>query len=144
MLNSAKNDALSFLVRRERSEQEMREFLASKNHGENDIEKVIDYLYYFEYLDDEAYAGKYIRDKINFYPCGSEKLRLELEKKGIATSIIEQSLEENFNDEQELALAKDLLIKKKSTEIDVEKKRRYLYQKGFSLDVVFKATGEDA
>ena len=136
MYDEAKEKALSYLLRRVRSEYEMRTYLAEGGYDEV-IDEVIDFLYHYDYLDDAAFAGMYIRDKLRFAPCGVEKLRYELEEKGIEGFIIEEALEENLSLDKEAEVALRLLETRQRGERNKEKLKRYLYSKGFSHNAIY-------
>lgn len=132
----AKEKALKYLLYKARSEKEMRRFLEKQKCTPEEIEEIIDYLYHFQYLDDANYAGMFVRDKIRFAPCGSIKLRYELSEKGIDEAFIEEALAENLPFSEEVLLAEQILERKNRTADDPQKIRRYLYGKGFPVDVI--------
>lgn len=132
----AKEEALNFLTRRARSENEVRRRLSQLGWEEEIQENVITWLYHYGYLDDLAYAAAYIRDKLRFHPCGSLKLKQELEEKGISETDVNQALNKNYPIELEVKLARHLFrkqIKRGRSEIQA---KRYLYGKGFSGEII--------
>lgn len=133
---TAKDDALSFLTARSRSEEEVRRHLAGKSHSSADIDMVIDWLYEYEFLDDTAFAGAYIRDKLRFHPCGSLKLKHELLAKGIDETTAERALAKNYPKQLERRLAWHFYKKQRERGRSDQQAKRYLYGKGFAGDTV--------
>ena len=144
-----KNDALKFAMKliglRRRSEAEIRQRLADKGCDAALTEETVAELYRYKYLDDEAFAESYINDRMNFRPVGRFVLKNELEKKGIAKSIIEEKLAKLTSEEQELEMAKKLIEKKlRTSNLKDEKKLRdriiyHLRSRGFSSEIISQA-----
>jgi len=137
MIQEAMKKALKYLSVRLRSEYEMRQYLQQKGYNEDIIEEVIRQLKTYSYIDDYAYAGAFVRDKVNFNPCGSKKIYMELKKRGVSNLCINQALAENLPAETEVELAKKVLAKYKET--DREKNLRYLLGKGFTYHAAREA-----
>ena len=88
----------------------------------------------YGYVNDEEYAKAYVRDCLNLKGWGQKRIALELTKRGIDKSIIENSLPKE-NTEQ-LELIEKLLTKrlKGNTNIDFKEKKKhfdYLARRGF-------------
>ena len=66
--------AVKYLNVRMRSTYEIRQYLRGKGFAGEDIEEVLELLAKYKYIDDAAYAGAFIRDRLNFNPCGSKKM----------------------------------------------------------------------
>ena len=84
MSKEAREQALKFLVSRMRCEREVREHLRKKGHSRADIDDAVDYLYSYEYLDDLKYCEAFIHDRVQFNPCGRQKLFYDLSQKGVS------------------------------------------------------------
>ncbi|WP_058485406.1 RecX family transcriptional regulator [Defluviitalea phaphyphila] len=140
--NKAKNIALNFLSYRPRSEKEIRNKLASKEYDEAIIEKVIDFLKKYDYVNDEKFAINYVKYYTHTKILGKKKIEYDLKQKGIKQKIIENVLNNIELDELNNALK---LIEKKcplKENIDQKKKQKiyqFLLRKGFSYDVIKKA-----
>ena len=129
----AKNTAVKFLGYRARSKKELRDKLI-KDYDENITDKVISMLEKYGYVNDEEYAKAYVRDCLNLKGWGQKRISLELTKRGIDKSIIENSLPKE-NTEQ-LELIEKLLTKRLKGNINIdfkEKKKHfdYLARRGF-------------
>lgn len=140
------NAALNFLSYRQRSEKEVRNKLKEKGYEENYIERAISYCREQRYIDDEAFAISFVKDKINLNQFGSHRLERELKLKGIPDDIIESVLVEDKEDEYERALK--IAQKKYSTYKDDDRNKIYrklggfLQRKGYSFEIVNKILKE--
>lgn len=138
MQEKDKQLALRYLSYRLRSEYEMRRYLSEKNVSLAEIDEIIAYLYSYRYLDDQAYAEAFIRDKINFHPCGRYKMFHELEARGISSFIIEDAMDICFSTEDELQLLlgeyKKYITKGKT----YEQALKYFYNKGYPIELLQK------
>lgn len=142
MIEKAKQQALKWVARKARSEQEVRQYLEEAAYTDDIIEEVIAYLYSYQYLDDAALAGMFIRDRIRFHPCGRDKLRYDLSRKGVSDAFIEAALEENFSDEDEHVLATGLYEQQLARGRSAVQAQRYLYSKGFSADAISRVRSD--
>jgi regulatory protein len=122
--------ALDYIVRRPRSEKEIRDYAFRKKWEPRTRDQVIKKLLSTGYLNDEKFAESWVRNRALGKPISERKLRLELRQKGVELEIIEKVLktQEYFNEEK--ALKK--LIEKKRRQYDDEKKLiNYLLRQGF-------------
>ena len=89
--------ALALLEFRDRTEQELRRKLKEREYSTEEIDETVLFLKEYRYLDDEAYAGRYIRT------CAARKsrrqIRADLERKGVSREIIDLQLQEENVDE---------------------------------------------
>ena len=89
--------ALALLEFRDRTERELRRKLKEREYSTEEIDETVLFLKEYRYLDDEAYAGRYIRT------CAARKSRLQiradLERKGVSREIIDLQLQEEYVDE---------------------------------------------
>ena len=139
----ANNYGLRLLNFKMRTEQEVRRKMKEKEYTDEIIDTTIDYLYYLNYLDDEEYAQKFIKDKSNLKNMGSERIKRELYMKGIDKNIIDRELEEIVDKDDEYEKAKEIAIKKlETTYKNDDKNARYrklgglLQRRGYSMDIV--------
>ncbi|OGD86392.1 hypothetical protein A2870_00760 [Candidatus Curtissbacteria bacterium RIFCSPHIGHO2_01_FULL_41_11] len=142
--------ATNFLSFRQRSEKEVRDHLIKKiavrenvkfNQASESplIEKIISKLKKYSYINDLEFAKWYVESRLRSRPRGSRLLKLELRKKGISDSIIENLLSKS---DKETEYAKKALQKKiKSwqnlSNLDLKKKiYQYLISKGFDFETI--------
>lgn len=138
--------ALNFLSYRQRTGFEVRRKLASRGFSEATIESALGRLSAVGLVDDEAFVGAYVRDRIAHRPMGIRRMAQELYVKGIprdvALPVIERILEEEDTGERALA---DRVVAKKAGGVSGEPgdvalaKRRVrdqLLRRGFDSRVV--------
>ncbi|HWY79673.1 MAG TPA: regulatory protein RecX [Candidatus Sulfotelmatobacter sp.] len=144
------NLAYYYLSIRNRSEKEMREYLAKKNASLKIIDQIILCLIEKKFLNDESFARSWIVSRARLKPKGKVLLQMELRKKGISDEIILSVLNDVHEDvPDELTQAKELIIKR--MERMVGKSRNEIYQKvggflarrGFSWEIVKKAIDDN-
>ncbi len=143
---------LRFLAFRQRSESEIRVYLARKIKSEklqNDLtEQVISKLKSLKMIDDLAFAQWIIESRHGFRPKGKYAIIQELRRKGIDKEMVDELLVNSKNDgPSEISLAKRALEKFVSIKVKTiglsglgklkakNKMQRYLLSKGFDWDV---------
>lgn len=136
MLEEAKGQAVKYLTARMRSEHEMREYLEKKGYSSEIVAEVLAFLYQYQYLNDYEYCRCWIVDRLQFHPCGRQKMAYELLRRGIDNEIVEQALNAHCSAEEERAQAQKLAHKKFPSGAPRQKVGNYLYQKGFSADII--------
>ena len=127
--NQAKEKALRYLEFRSHSEKELSEKLKRAGAKEEDILSVLEFLKSYNFVNDHSFAEKYAHDLII--------LKMELSKKGIASDIISEVLE-NFDWESEDILT-PLVSKKLSGDFQkksIDRCIRYFLYKGYSYDEI--------
>lgn len=100
--------ALRYLRSRPRSRLELEQRLKRYGYKRDVLDPVIRLLAERGLLDDGAFAGAWVRDRVRLKPKSRRALRAELAAKGIAPEEIEAALDENV-DETEEALARRAL-----------------------------------
>lgn len=100
--------ALRYLRPRLRSRLELERRLKRYGYGADVIDAVIRLLAERRLLDDRAFAGAWVRDRVRLKPKSRRALRAELAAKGVAPEEVEAALDENV-DEAEEALARRAL-----------------------------------
>lgn len=134
----AKKKAMDLLIRSDKTEKELRDKLKRECFPEDIIEDTIAYLHSYHYINEENYLETYIqyRGKGKSRIC----LKQELKRKGFESEIIEQYLDEYYNEREEL----HQLVKKKMSGVGelTQKKKEMLcmqlYRKGFSVSDIRK------
>lgn len=140
--NKAINQALNLLSYRQRSEKEIFQALKRKDYQEAHINKAIEYCKENKYLDDRAFAEAFVNDKINLSKLGVERIRHELNLKGISREIIDRVL--IVDKDEQFQLAKDLgekrikSYKNDSKNVVYRKLGGYLQRRGYSYDIISK------
>ena len=142
----ALTSALRSLTRRDHSEAELCRKLRDKGFAEADIEAAIARLKRMGYLDDRRFAERWAESAIRNGRGYGPRLRLELRRRGVADSLIEEVLKRLEVDYSELETLISIVERKFArfdpASADDREKRRiigYLQRRGFSLTTIFAA-----
>lgn len=104
----ARESAYALLAHRSRSEAELRERLARKGFDADVIDLCVAELDERGYIDDDAFAMSFARDRVRLRPRGARAIELELRAKGVAAATarlaVERACAAEGLDEGELAL----------------------------------------
>lgn len=135
----AKQRALDYLAHKPRTEEEVRRKLRRKDVPEPVIEDVVSRLHELSYLDDEAYAHDYVRNRFSSKKYGPVRIRRELVERGIDRHTAETVVDELFADKDVQAAAREHAEKRwarLADEDDVRRRKqkvyRYLRRRGFT------------
>lgn len=142
--NKSNNTALNYISFKPRSEKEVRTKLKDKEFDEDIIDNTIAFLYKYNYLNDYDYGKSLINDKKNFKKAGTNLLKQELYKKGIAKDTIQELIEESYDYDEEYEMAYAVAIKKYNLIKNEDKNSIYrklyslLGRKGYGFDIINK------
>ncbi len=138
--------ALNFLSYRPRTGREVRRKLAERGFSEGTIQAAMERLGAVGLVDDEAFIGAFVRDRIAHRPMGVRRMAQELYIKGVprevALPVIERVLATEETSERALAervVAKRLRAPPRSpAELAIFRRRLrdHLVRRGFDLAVV--------
>ena len=133
--------ALALLEFRDRTEWELRQKLKEREYSAEEIDETVLFLKEYRYLDDETYAGRYIRS------CAARKsrrqIRADLEHKGVSREIIDLQLQEKTVDEdsqiRKLLQKKGYVPGKRLEPAEYRRIMGALGRRGFSGEAIRKA-----
>ena len=136
-----KEAAFRIVERTFKSEKELREKLFLKGYENEAINRTIDVLKEYNFINDENYVKMYVKDKSRLQ--GKKKIKYDLARKGINDKIINEEIY-NIDTDEERNIAYNLAIKKYNTinkrEDDKfklsQKLYRFLLSKGYDYDTV--------
>lgn len=135
----AKQRALDYLAHKPRTETEVRRKLQRKDVPKPVVEDVVARLYELNYLDDEAYAQDYVRNRFASKKYGPVRIRRELVERGIDRHVAETVVDELFAEKDVQAVAREHAEKRWARLADEEDPRRrkqklyrYLRRRGFT------------
>ena len=133
---SVQKKAISYLLRKPNSISELRNKLINKGYDENTCDLVVHHLIEINYLNDEDFARRFIKDAIEIGKKGITKVRYELLSKGVSEMIIDDYLADYIEREEDIL--KENIYKKlgKLQDFDdksLEKIRAYFFRKGYKL-----------
>lgn len=136
-----KESAIKIIERSYKTEKEIRDKLKQKGYEEKQINNSIDFLKEYNFINDNTYAKAFIKDKLSSK--GSQKIKYDLMKKGIAKDIIEENLiKVDKNEEKEVALnvgrkKYESIRRKESDNYKLSGKLyRFLISRGYAYDIV--------
>lgn len=135
VLKRGKKRALYLLKKMDRTEQELRNKLKEGYYPEDIIDKVIEYVKSYHYINDDNYVQRYIGYKSKYK--SKMEITAALNQKGISREMINKYYEQIDIDESDIIVK---LIEKKITnlnEIDQTQLRKlymYLSRKGFRYE----------
>ena len=142
--HKAYNSALRILTGRDHSKSELIRKLKQRGFKPEDIEKAVSECERLDYINDERTAGLYINQMIR-KGHGLNRIRHEMNKKGLKGQRIQNILSEIESDIDEAEGGERILvknIKRFEREGDLKKRRdkiyRFLYARGFSPDTIRK------
>ena len=140
---SLKGRALRLLGQREHSRRELERKLASYEQEPGTLAQALDELQAKGFLDEQRAADSLVHRRAGQY--GATRLRQEMQDKGLARELIEQTLA-GLKD-SELARAREVWRRKFETAPLTPQERarqtRFLLARGFSEDVVRRVLGSD-
>jgi regulatory protein len=133
--------ALKALGYKERTESELRAWLAERGVGEAEIEEVIALLAEAGAVDDASFARRYAADKRLLAGWGPDRIANALEGRGVAREHVEAAM--GGDDESaQLERATTLLWDRGmscATERDRERALRLLVRRGYPLELAYEA-----
>ena len=141
---SAYIDGLKMLGRRELSEKQIRQRLARKEYEPDEIDEAVARLREERAINDQRVAEAIARMETGIRKRGKVRVRLQLERAGIAKDVAKQAIDDVFEDVDDEALIEEALRKRlrgrESIADDKEFNRlfRYLLGQGFESDRVMK------
>lgn len=148
LLIKGKKRALRLLERKDYSRKELSDKLKKDGYAEELVEKIIEYIDSYHYLDDIRVAGSYIRSRMGYK--SKRELEYMLKQKGISEEEIDSAMEENYkNDDnipqEEVAIRKYLqkfhVDEDSFYDLSFEEKQKIaakLYRKGFASEKIRK------
>ncbi len=140
-LKNLKNDAvvdgayyrsLDLIMRRARSEWELRDYLRRKEYLPEVIEGVVNKLVQSGYIDDADFAKRWIDNRRLLKSTSKLQLRKELKQKRVAEDVIDLALQGDETDERQVL--RELVEKKRSRYPDKLKLMQYLARRGYRYD----------
>ena len=121
-----KNCALHFLERSFKSSKQVVDKLVAKEFDSKTIDRVMEFLKQYEFVDDKRFVDLFIKEKIK--TSGKNKIKFTLLKKYLPKELIQEALNE-ITTEQQLQTALILGEKRMMTIAKSEKDSKKLYKK---------------
>ena len=144
MSSPAYIDGLKMLARRELSEQQVRRRLARRGHESSDIDDAVARLREERAIDDARVAEAIARTETSLRRRGKLRVRMQIERAGIAKSIARQATDDVFDgidDDTQIELALKKRLRGRAAVADdreFQRLYRFLIGQGFESELVMK------
>ena len=137
-----KTRVLKYIMFKKRTEQEIKNKF-SKTIDENLLDDIIEYLKEADYISDEEYIDRAINEFIALKSLSLKEVKYKLLTKGLDRNLIEDYMYKHSDDlnEYETKSATKIAIKK-STSMDKEEIKQFLFKKGYRHESVELALDE--
>ena len=126
--------AIKLLSMRQHTKFELSKKLSARKYSAELIQQVLNELSEQRLLNDRQFAEVFLDNMIRYKTFGYYMLRAKLQQRGIDTQTATELLEENFSNEQELAVAQKFLNRNKNK--DKIKLAQALSRKGFRAPII--------
>ena len=133
-LEAIEDAALRYLARADRTEAQVKGYLARIGASAARARTLIRRLHQRGYLNDAGFARRWARDRLIRKPMGRERLEAELQAKGVAPLIVAETLDELYRNEREYVLAEALARRTAVTP-------SFLRRRGFPEDIIEAVIG---
>jgi len=137
--------AFNLLSAKPRSLAELRERLMEKAWAESEVvERAIARLQELGYLNDQQYAEQFATSRLTIKPIGRSRLRRDLQRKKLSTTVINQAVESVYESHDEEALIDQAIAKrtrlrgKPTTREESKKLMDHLLRQGFGYDLAMR------
>ena len=134
--DNLKNKILKYIVYKKRTEQEIRTKFSEEN--ENMLEDAIEYLKEAGYINDKVYVERAVTEFMNLKNISIKEMAYKITQKGVNKSVIDDYICQNKESmlEYEIVSAKNIILKKRKSNIDEQDIKKFLYQKGFMSETI--------
>lgn len=127
------NLAAKFLASRQKTEQQVRDYIYKKGYHKNVVELVIEKLKHYNLVDDKLYAQSYIKSNPNF---SRQKIKAKLNIAGVKAENYLDALETVDENESCLKSANKFLKNKTVDKAIIDKLVRRLAGQGYSWETI--------
>lgn len=129
-----KTRVLKYIMFKKRSEYEIRNKF-SKTIDEDLLEDIIEYLKEAGYINDREYIDRLVNECTSLKNLSLKELKYKLMSKGVNANLIEDYLYSHSEEleEYEQKSAENIVIKKSSS-MDEEEIKNFLYKKGYKIE----------
>ncbi len=136
--------AVRYLARWDRTVAQVEQFLRDKGASPVLVKQTIGQLSDLLYLNDYAYAERWVESRLVRRPMGRERLKAELQAKGIAESVADGALREALRGVDEEALARRALQarQRRGPQLTPNQALRLLRQRGFEEETIDHMIGD--
>lgn len=135
--------AIRYLARWDRTVAQVEQFLRSKGASPAQARQIIGRLSDLQYLNDRAYAERWVESRLARQPMGRERLKAELQAKGIGEAVADQAIRTSLQEVDEEALARRALEarQRNGRRVTPVQAVRLLRQRGFEEETIDRIIG---
>lgn len=135
--------AVRYLARWDRTAAQVEQFLRDKGASPVQVQRTINRLSELRYLNDHAYAVRWLDRRLARKPMGRERLKAELLATGVGEFVAEGAISEALRGVDEEVLARRALTIKRGggSRLPLVKAVRLLRQRGFEEDTIDRMRG---
>jgi regulatory protein len=136
--------AIRYLARRDRTASQVEQFLLRKGAEPAQTQQTIGRLSDLRYLNDGAYAERWIETRLTRRPMGRERLEAELLLQGVPETVAGRAIREALRDLDEDTLARRALalIRRTGRQLTPAQSVRLLRQRGFEEETIDRMLGD--
>lgn len=129
---------IRFLASRDRTVAQVERFLASKGASPVQVRQTVRRLSALSYLNDHTYAQRWVVNRLTNRPRGRERLKAELQAKGIAEALADRVVAEAFREVDEEAVAHRVLqtAQRCGRRLTLSQTAHLLRRRGFSEETI--------
>jgi regulatory protein len=130
--------AVRYLGRWDRTAAQVEQYLRDKGASLAQVKQTIGRLTDLRYLDDRAYAERWVASRMARQPMGRERLKSELQAKGIAESTADEAIGKVLQEVSEEVLALRVLrvTQRRGRRLSPVQARQVLRRRGFEEEVI--------
>ena len=130
--------AVRYLARFDRTAAQVERFLTSKGASSTQIKQVVSRLSALRYLDDRAYATRWVETSMARRPIGREGLKSELLRRGLSEALADEVIGEALQnvDEETLARRALQLQRHHGRRFGPRQMASFLRQRGFAEETI--------
>lgn len=135
--------ALRYLARWDRTTTQVRRYLLHRGASQAQAERAIARLSDLKYLDDRAFAERWLDRQLSRQPMGPLRLQAELEARGVPILLAEQAVKDVLRglDEDQLARRALAAKRRKGRPLRPQDRARLLRQWGFGDEIITRIIG---
>jgi regulatory protein len=130
--------AVRYLARFDRTAAQVERFLTTKGASPAHVKQVVSRLSALRYLDDRAYAVRWLEATLARRPMGRDRLKSELMARGLGEALADHAIDEGLDGMDEEGLARRALTLKKrhAGRLSPQRMVVLLRQRGFGEETI--------
>lgn len=135
-LDKLKTKILKYVLYKKRTEQEIRNKFSEEDR--NLLEDAIEYLKQTGYINDEDYIKRAIAEYMALKNMSIKEMTYKISQKGADKNSLDEYICQNKESmlEYEISSAKNIIRKKKNSNVEEQDIKNFLYKKGFMSETV--------